>query len=72
MTSDTHGEWIVYLPRGEKLVFKRDTGNLKNIPCIDVDDVTKVFASEAFAHTNIKAFQEKKIQTVRKNMEGFS
>ena len=30
VTSDTHGEWIVYLPRGERLVFKRDTGNLKN------------------------------------------
>ena len=72
MTSGTHGEWIVYSLRGEKLVFKRDTGNLKNMPYIDVDDVTKAFALEAFAHANIEAAQEKRIQTVRKNMEGYS
>ena len=61
VTSDTHGEWIVYSPRGEMLVFKRDTGNLKNIPYIDVDDVTTAFALEEFAHANIKAVQERKI-----------
>ena len=72
VTSDTHGEWIVHSPRGEKLTFKRDTGNLKNMPYIDVDDITTAFALEAFAHANIEAFQEKRIQTVRKNMEGFS
>ena len=59
-------------PRGEKLVYKRDSGNLKNMPYIDVADVTTAFASEAFAHANIEAFQKKKIQTVCKNMEGFS
>ena len=32
VTSDTHGEWIVYFSRDEKLVFKRDTSNLKNMP----------------------------------------
>ena len=62
----------MYSPHGEKLVFKRDTDNLKNMPYIDVDDVTKAFISEAFAHVNIEAFQEKKIQTVCKSMEGFS
>ena len=62
----------MHSPRGEKLVFKRDTGNLKNMPYIDVDDVTKAFASEAFALANIDAAQEKIIQTVRKNMEGYS
>ena len=72
VTSDTHREWIVYSPRGEKLIFKRDTGNLKNMPYIDVDDVTTAFALEAFAHANIEAVQEERIQTVRKNMEGFS
>ena len=40
--------------------FSRYTRNLKNMPYIDVDDVTKAFASEAFAHANIKAFQLKK------------
>ena len=58
VTSDTHGEWIVHSPRGKKLVFKRDTGNIKNMPYIDVDDVTKAFASKAFAHANIEAEQE--------------
>ena len=72
MTSDTHGEWIVYSPGGEKLVFKRDTGNLKGMPYVDLNDVTTAFASEMFANANIDALQERKIETVRKNMEGFS
>ena len=42
------------------------------MPYIDVDGITKAFASETFAHANIEAFQEKTIQTVRKNMEEFS
>ena len=42
------------------------------MPYIDLDDVTTAFASEMFANANIEAHQEKKIQTVRKNMEGFS
>ena len=67
VTTDTHREWAVYMPQGEKLEFKRDTGLCENMPYIDVRDVT-----EAFANANIKAFQEKNIQTVRKNMEGFS
>ena len=67
ITSDTHGEWIVHSPRDEKLVFKRDTGTLENMPYIDVRDTT-----ESFANANIEAFQEKSLQTVCKNMEGFS
>ena len=70
VTSDAHGEWIMYSPRGEILVFKRDSGNLKNMPYIDVDDVTTAFAWEAFAHANIEAAQEKIIQTVRKKHGG--
>ena len=72
MTSDTHGEWILYSPSGSKFVFKRDTGSLENIPYINVSDVT-----EAFAHVNveagqdIKAIQERKIQTVRMKMKDF-
>ena len=53
MTSDTKGEWIVYSPRGEKLVFKRDTRNLKNMPFIELGDIV-----EAFAHANIEADQD--------------
>ena len=34
ITSDTHGEWIVYLPGGDNLVFKRDAGNLKGMPYV--------------------------------------
>ena len=48
-----------------RLVFKREKdGNLKNMPYIDVCDVT-----EAFTHVNIKAIQEKKIQMIRMNMK---
>ena len=72
VTSDTHGEWIVYSPGGEKLLFKRDTGNLKGMPYVDLNDVTTAFASEMFANANIEALQECKIKTIRKNMEGFS
>ena len=71
-TSDTHGEWIVYSPGGEKLFFKRDNGNLKGMPYVDLNDVTTAFASEMFANANIEALQERKIKTIRKNMEGFS
>ena len=42
------------------------------MPYVDIDDVTTAFTSEMFAHANIEAFQEKKLQTVCKNMEGFS
>ena len=42
------------------------------MPYIDLNDVTTAFASEMFANANIEALQERKIQTVRKNMEGFS
>ena len=59
MTLDTQGEWIVYSPGDEKLVFKRDVGNLVNMPYIDVGDVT-----DAFAHANIKALQERPLKTV--------
>ena len=72
VTSDTYGEWIVHLPRGEKLVFKKDSGVPKNMPYFDLDDVTTAFELEAFAHANIEAAQETRIQTVRKNMEGYS
>ena len=41
VTSDTHGEWAVHSPQGEKLVFKRDTGLAENMPYIDVRDVTE-------------------------------
>ena len=37
------------------------------MPYIDVRDV-----EEAFPGVNIEVFQEKRIQTVRRNMEGFS
>ena len=73
VTSDTHGEWIVHSPRGEKLVFKRDTGTTANMPYTDVRDI-----AEAFAHANIvadhdtKAMQERTIQTVRMKMKDFS
>ena len=73
VTSDTNGEWIVYLPRGEKLVFKQDTRNLKNMPFIEMGDIV-----EAFAHANIeadqdiKAIQERNIQTVCMKMKDFS
>ena len=67
VTTDTHREWAVYMPQGEKLEFKRDTGLCENMPYIDVRDVT-----EAFANANIEAFQEKSIETVCTNMDGFS
>ena len=62
----------MHSPGGEKIVFKRDIGNLKNMPYIDVHDVTKAFTSEVFALANIVAHQESRIQTIRKNMEGYS
>ena len=67
VTSGTHGEWIVSLPQGKKLHFKRDTGALENMLYIDIRDIT-----EAFTHANIEAFQANNIQTVCKNMEGLS
>ena len=59
--------------RSEKLVFKRDTGSLKNMSYIDVGDIV-----EAFAHANIEvghdieAIQETPIETVRMKMKDFS
>ena len=67
VTTDTHGEWAVYTPHSQKIEFKRNTSRTENMPYIDVRDVT-----EAFPGANIEAFQEKSIQTVCKNMEGFS
>ena len=63
----------MHSPRGKQLVFKRDTGSLKNMPYIDVGDIV-----EAFAHANIEAghdieaIQETAIETVRMKMNGFS
>ena len=42
------------------------------MPYVDLNDFTTAFASEMFANANIDALQERKIETVRKNMEGFS
>ena len=42
------------------------------MPYVDLNDVTTAFSCEMFANANIDALQEQKIQTVRKNMEGFS
>ena len=67
VTSDTHRKWVVYTPQGEKIEFKHDTGLCKNMPYIDVRQFSK-----GFANANIKAHLEKRIQTVRKNMKGFS
>ena len=39
---------------------------------VDLNDVTTAFAREMFANANIEALQERKIKTIRKNMEGFS
>ena len=71
--SDTLGEWIVHSPRGEQLVFKRDTGLLKNMPYIDVDDVVDAFAhANIEAGHNIEAIQERPIETVCMKMKDFS
>ena len=51
VTSDTHGEWAIYSPQGQKLEFKQDTGLAPNMPYIDVRDVT-----EAFDNANTEAF----------------
>ena len=74
VTSDTCGEWIIYSPCGDKLVFKRENkGNLKSMPYINVGDVT-----EAFTHANteaspdIEAIQKKKIHTIHMKMKEFS
>ena len=42
------------------------------MPYVDLNDVTTAFASIFFANANIDALQERKIETIRKNMEGFS
>ena len=73
VTCDIHGEWIVYLRCGDKLVSKRDVGSLENMPYIHVSDVP-----EAFAHANIEASQDievmlqREIQTVPMKMKDFS
>ena len=73
VTSDTNGEWIVYLPRGEELFFKRDAGNLKNMPYIEMGNIVKAFAhANIEADQDIKAIQERKIETVCMKMKDFS
>ena len=42
------------------------------MPYFDLNDVTTAFASNIFANANIEALQERKIETIRKNMEDFS
>ena len=36
VTTDTLGEWVVYPPQGEHIVFMRYTGLRNNMPYIDV------------------------------------
>ena len=48
-------------------MFVQDTGICTNMTYIDVRQFT-----EGFTHANINTHLEKRIQMVRKNMEGFS
>ena len=62
-----------YSPRGKQLVFKRDTGNLKNMLYIEMSYIVEAFAhANIEANQDIKAIQERNIQTVRMKMKDFS
>ena len=50
VVTDTHREWVVCTPQGEKILFLRDTGLCNKMPYIDVRQFR-----EGFAHANIEA-----------------
>ena len=57
VSTHTDREWIVTTPKGEDIVFKRDTRVCKGIPYIDLRD-----------HAEGAVM----IETVRKNIDGFT
>ena len=67
VTTDTLTELVVYTPQGEKIVFLQDTGLCNMMSYIDV----RQFKND-FALANIKTHQEKSLQTVCKNYDGFT
>ena len=38
VSTHTKGEWVVTTPKGKKIVFKRDTGVRKGMPCINLGE----------------------------------
>ena len=67
VTCDTDTNWSVYTPQGHKIVFQRDTGMCNRMPYINVSACTGDFAL-----ANIRDSQQKGLNTVRKNYEGFT
>ena len=64
VTSHTKKDWVVFTHKGKKIVFKKDTGITRGMPCIDlhtnkaglamIETVHKNFGSYA-KHENEKA-----------------
>ena len=44
VSTHTHGVWVVTSPKGEKIIFKRDTGVCNRMPYIDLRDNQEGFS----------------------------
>ena len=62
VTTHTDDEWKVITPRGEVIVFARDTGMCNRMPYIDLREHTEGLVMLETVEANMKMFTKKEIE----------
>ena len=62
VTSHTKKNWVVFTPKGRKVVFKRDTGICKGMPYIDLRTNKAGLMMINMVHKNFESYAKKEIE----------
>ena len=62
VASHTKKDWVVFTPKGKKIVFKRDTGVCKGMPYIDLRTYKAGLAMINTVRKNFESYAKKEIE----------
>ena len=65
VTSHTKKDWVVFTPKGKKIVFKRDTGITKGMPYIDLRTNKAGLAMIETVRKNFYSYTKKEIEKAK-------
>ena len=65
VTSHTKKDWVVFTPKGKKIVFKRDTGITKGMPYIDLRNNKAGLAMIETVRKNFSSYAKKEIEKAK-------
>ena len=65
VASHTKKDWVVFTPKGKKIVFKRDTGVCKGMPYIDLRTNKAGLAMINTVRKNFESYAKKEIEKAK-------